>query len=617
MRRWRQARGRSSGSRAGLGELGRRGPGTRAGGRRARSRRGRRAARPELPRRLRRGGRARPRLERAPAGLDRARLAERQPRARARAPGRGLRARLLALRLARQPGRPRRSRARGRARRPRADPRDRPLLRGLPRRARVRPRGREAVAGGKPVVLLAVGRQRGERPGGPLAHGRARQRPRGGRRRLPCRRHRPRGDAEGARRRSPRRCLARPCRAGGESPSSATAAATASSRPTSPSAARPRAAPPLGRRSQAGSPRRSGPTASTRNPVDFAGGGEQDSRDASSASAADRARVRRGATPRSLTGYFGGYSEISERVPQRARARRRPAAWPAPLATRHARSSSSRCTRPHRRRRASRGRRARLSRDRGGGGRPRPARRLGLRAGPPACPSFRPRSGDGRGHGRRLLRGPRAARRRPASGSSTARRVESLDEARAAAAEIGYPVVLKALGLLHKSDAGGVVLGIEDRGGARAFVCGYGNTARARKRTPSSGWHRPATGVELIVGCAARPSLRPGRARRARRPLRRAAAAMSPSRWRRSSADVAESLLRSLRGAALLSGARGRGTARRTRRGRGARPPSRWSPPSTRRSPRSRSTRCSSRRRARSGSTPVSCSPQEGDDGAR
>ena len=43
-----------------------------------------------------------------------------------------------------------------------------------------------------------------------------------------------------------------------------------------------------------------------------------------------------------------------------------------------------------------------------------------------------------------------------------ARRVSDLQEARAAAEELGYPVVVKALGLLHKSDAGGVALGIED-----------------------------------------------------------------------------------------------------------------------------------------------------------
>ena len=44
----------------------------------------------------------------------------------------------------------------------------------------------------------------------------------------------------------------------------------------------------------------------------------------------------------------------------------------------------------------------------------------------------------------------------------TAVRADSVEGARAAAAELGYPVVLKALGLLHKSDAGGVALGLAD-----------------------------------------------------------------------------------------------------------------------------------------------------------
>ena len=41
-----------------------------------------------------------------------------------------------------------------------------------------------------------------------------------------------------------------------------------------------------------------------------------------------------------------------------------------------------------------------------------------------------------------------------------ARLVRDAAEARAAAADVGYPVVLKAMGLLHKSDSGGVALGL-------------------------------------------------------------------------------------------------------------------------------------------------------------
>src|SRR5581483_3979158 len=38
----------------------------------------------------------------------------------------------------------------------------------------------------------------------------------------------------------------------------------------------------------------------------------------------------------------------------------------------------------------------------------------------------------------------------------------TVEEALAAAGEVGYPVALKTLGVLHKSDAGGVALGLED-----------------------------------------------------------------------------------------------------------------------------------------------------------
>ena len=43
-----------------------------------------------------------------------------------------------------------------------------------------------------------------------------------------------------------------------------------------------------------------------------------------------------------------------------------------------------------------------------------------------------------------------------------ARTVSGTEDALAAAQELGYPVVLKALGLLHKSDAGGVVIGLRN-----------------------------------------------------------------------------------------------------------------------------------------------------------
>ena len=64
---------------------------------------------------------------------------------------------------------------------------------------------------------------------------------------------------------------------------------------------------------------------------------------------------------------------------------------------------------------------------------------------------------------------------------AAARRAASVDEARAAAAELGYPVVLKALGLLHKSDAGGVALGLADDARGRSRRGRHARAARARR----------------------------------------------------------------------------------------------------------------------------------------
>ncbi len=66
--------------------------------------------------------------------------------------------------------------------------------------------------------------------------------------------------------------------------------------------------------------------------------------------------------------------------------------------------------------------------------------------------------------------------------------VASADEAVAAAGRIGYPVVLKALGAEHKSDGGGVVLGLGD---ARRRWPPRSPTSRrgcARRRSASSAW---------------------------------------------------------------------------------------------------------------------------------
>ncbi len=80
-----------------------------------------------------------------------------------------------------------------------------------------------------------------------------------------------------------------------------------------------------------------------------------------------------------------------------------------------------------------------------------------------------------------------------------AREVSTPGDAAAAAAEVGYPVVLKALGLLHKSDAGGVVTGLSDEAALRAAFADL----RDRLAPPAFSVERMAPvgdGVELLVG---------------------------------------------------------------------------------------------------------------------
>lgn len=129
-------------------------------------------------------------------------------------------------------------------------------------------------------------------------------------------------------------------------------------------------------------------------------------------------------------------------------------------------------------------------------------------------------------------------------------------EARAAAAEIGYPVVLKAIGLLHKSDAGGVVLDLRDEAAlARAVADLYSRLAPARLWVERMADLR--AGVELLAGVRwdARfgPILLVGLGGIYAEVLRDAAVALAPA----APAQV-DRLLLSLRAAPVLRGARGR-----------------------------------------------------------
>ncbi len=136
-----------------------------------------------------------------------------------------------------------------------------------------------------------------------------------------------------------------------------------------------------------------------------------------------------------------------------------------------------------------------------------------------------------------------------------ARRVTDLEEARTAASELGYPVVVKALGLLHKSDAGGVALGIEDVPGLEASLA---NMATLSVEGYSVERMAPvAEGAELIAGAIRDPRFGPivlvGIGGIYAELLDDTAVALAPV-----DRAQAEGLIRSLRGAAILEGTRGR-----------------------------------------------------------
>ncbi len=134
--------------------------------------------------------------------------------------------------------------------------------------------------------------------------------------------------------------------------------------------------------------------------------------------------------------------------------------------------------------------------------------------------------------------------------------VTDADEAVAAALQIGYPVVLKALGQTHKSDAGGVVLNIAGEGQLRAA---YADIARALEPEHCT-VERMASltdGIELLIGARWDPRFGPvalaGSGGLYAEILRDTAVRLAPV----TEAD-AEAMLRGLRIAPLLTGARGR-----------------------------------------------------------
>jgi acyl-CoA synthetase (NDP forming) len=138
-----------------------------------------------------------------------------------------------------------------------------------------------------------------------------------------------------------------------------------------------------------------------------------------------------------------------------------------------------------------------------------------------------------------------------------ARTVGGRAEALAAASEIGYPVVLKALlGLLHKSDAGGVALGLSDEHELEKALDDL--IARLSPESFSvEAAEDVASGFELLVGARRDPRFGPLIVVAAggihAEALSDTAVALAPV-----DESVAEELVRSLASAPLLTGSRGR-----------------------------------------------------------
>jgi acetate---CoA ligase (ADP-forming) len=291
------------------------------------------------------------------------------------------------------------------------------------------------------------------------------------------------------------------------------------------------------------------PTAACANPIDLAGGGEQDIH---SFERSARLLLASGEVDALLmTGYFGGYSDyvetmareeaaVAEALADAAEANDRPLfvqtmypqARTADLLRRRGvpvyRSIERAVTV--------------LARLAGPSGRPA--------AGVPALPPpAAPIAGAGYSDARELL----------AAGGvpfAPARTVATPDEAAAAADDLGYPVALKALGLLHKSDTGGVVLGLPDETALRRAAADL----RERLRPPALSVERMAPigeGVELVVGARwdrrFGPVVLVGLGGLFTEIMSDVAVALAPV-----DAPAAERLLLSLRAAPLLRGARGR-----------------------------------------------------------
>jgi acyl-CoA synthetase (NDP forming) len=292
------------------------------------------------------------------------------------------------------------------------------------------------------------------------------------------------------------------------------------------------------------------PTATLVNPVDFAGGGEQDIR---SFERVIGTLLRSGEVDTViLTGYFGGYSQYSDAFEAKesesavgmARAAEETGV-PFLAHTMYWKSGPAETLRAngvpvYREVEAAVGVASRLARR-------TPEALLGVPDLPP--PAAAVRGPQDYFSSRGLL----AAAGVP---FVEARQVGGLEEALAAAAEVGYPVVLKALGQLHKSDSGGVAVGLRR---PEEFTEAY-ERMEGSLSPPSYSVEAMAplsVGLELIVGAKRDPRFGPvvlvGAGGLYAEIVKDVAVALAPV-----PEAAAEALFRSLRIAPLLDGARGR-----------------------------------------------------------
>ena len=308
--------------------------------------------------------------------------------------------------------------------------------------------------------------------------------------------------------------------------------------------------PELSERTQARLAEALPPTASVRNPVDFAGGGEQD---ISSFAKVARALLESGEVDSALlTGYFGGYSQYSEEFKKReitsavemARASEE-TGRPFLVHTMYWRSDQAAALRANgvpvfREVEAAvwaAGRLAKVT----------PPPLLAVPELPDPAPPVQ---------GEQDYFAARDLLAQAGIPFVEARRAEGVEQALAAATELGYPVVLKAVGRLHKSDSGGVAVGLTGPAeleealtwmeGAIAPPC-----YSVERMAPVS------RGLELVVGAKwdrrFGPVLLVGAGGLYAEIVRDVAVALAPG-----TEEAAEALLRSLRVAPLLDGARGR-----------------------------------------------------------